>query len=215
MSKLNVIFREYQEVDYFECEALVNKAWGFDQLFAPQALCDLAKGLYTKGAVLASNDKQVVEVDGKVVGFLFGLNEYGKKPGSHLLFGLSVLWRLMWIKDEQPNGKKALLSALKVHEKNRASILASGKSEIVLFVVSEEYQGQGFGKRLWAGFKKHCQENGVSSIVVETNRLGASSFYELLGFSHLNEFDSPLHEFATPKGQACLYQYDLQIGSSN
>lgn len=212
---MNEIFRQYQAADYFECEALVNKAWGFDQLFAPQTLCDLAKALYTKGALLASNYKQVVEVDGKVVGFLFGLNEYGKKPGNHLLFGLSVLWRLMWIKNEPPNGKQALLFALKVHEKNRASILASGKSEIVLFVVSEQYQGQGLGKRLWAGFKQSCQENGVSSIVVETNRLGASSFYELLGFNHLGNFDSPLHEFATPKGQACLYQYHLQIGASN
>lgn len=211
---MNVILREYQETDYSECEALVNKAWRFDQLFAAQPLCDLAKCLYTKGSILSSNYRQVVEVDGQVVGFLFGLNEHGKKPGNHFMFGLKILWRFMWIKNEKPNGNLALLSALKVHEQNRTSIHTRGKSEIVLFVVSEEYQGQGLGKRLWNGFKQHCQEGGVPSIFVETNYLGASSFYELLGFRRLGTFYSPLHDVVTPNGQACLYKYELKMRAS-
>ena len=77
----------------------------------------------------------------------------------------------------------------------------------MLFVVGSEYQGQGFGKRLWHRFRTICEESGVSSIIVETNKLGASRFYELLGFSHLGDFDSPLHEYATRGGQACIYEY--------
>lgn len=200
INEMNEIFRKYKESDYSQCEELVNKAWGFDHIFAPRALSDIAKCIYTKGSVLGSNYRMVVEVDGKIAGFIFGLNEYGRKPGKNILFGLSILLRLIWVKSEKPEEKKELLSAIKVHEQNRTNITGRGKSEIVLFVVSKEYQGQGFGKRLWSGFKAKCEDSGVSSIIVETNKLEASSFYELLGFSHLGDFNSPLHEFATRGG---------------
>jgi ribosomal protein S18 acetylase RimI-like enzyme len=77
----------------------------------------------------------------------------------------------------------------------------------VLFVVGQEHQGRGFGKWLWSGFKEQCTKHEVSSIIVETNTLGASSFYEHIGFKHLGDFDSPLHEFAIKGGQACMYEY--------
>lgn len=47
----------------------------------------------------------------------------------------------------------------------------------------------------------------MDSIIVETNKLGASGFYEQVGFKHLGDFDFPLHEFATKGGQACMYEY--------
>jgi len=203
------IFREYRDGDYEQCEELVNQAWGFEKIFSPKALSDVAKLIYTKGSVLGSNYKLVVEVDEKVVGFIFGLNEYSKKPGRNILFGLGVLWKLVRIKDGKPD-KNNLINALKAHEKNRSGIVDRGRSEIVLFVVGNEYQGKGFGNKLWSGFKNQCIKSGVSSIIVETNKLGASSFYERIGFKHLGNFDSPLHEFATKGGQACMYEYTCQ-----
>lgn len=206
---MECIFREYIARDYSQCEELVNQAWGFDKIFAPKPLADLAKCIYTKGSVLSSNYRMVVEIEGKVAGFIFGLNENNKKPGRNLLFGLSVLWRFFRIKTEHPEDKKALVNAIKIHEQNRSNIVPKGKSEIVLFVVSKEYQGKGFGKKLWSGFKTQCNDSGVASIIVETNKLGASGFYEMLGFKHIGDFDSPLHEFATKGGQACMYKYVL------
>ena len=203
------IFRGYRDSDYDQCEELVNQAWRFDRIFSPKALSDVAKYIYTKGSVLGSNYRMVVEVDRNVVGFIFGLNEYSRKPGGNLLFGLGVLWRLIFIKSGKPD-KNDLLNALKVHEKNRADIVDKHRSEIVLFIVRNEYQGKGYGKKLWIGFKEQCVRAGVDSIIVETNKLGASSFYEGIGFKHLGDFDSPLHEFATKDGQACMYEYSFQ-----
>lgn len=204
---MNEIFREYQNSDYQQCEALVNQAWGFDSIFAPQALANVAKCIYTKGSVLGSNYKSVVEIDGKIAGFIFGLNEFDKQPGRNILFSLHILWRLFRIKSQHHGDKKKLLTAINTHEQNRSKIVNRGRSEIVLFVVSQEHRGKGLGKKLWSGFKAHCIRNGVTSIIVETNKLGASRFYEQLGFKHIGDFDSPLHEFATKGGQACMYEY--------
>jgi ribosomal protein S18 acetylase RimI-like enzyme len=204
--KMEGNFREYKINDYILCEELVNQAWRFDKIFSSKALSDIAKLIYTKGSVLGSNYRSVVEVDGKVIGFIFGLNEYAKKPGRNILFGLSVLWKLIRAKSDKTE-KNDLINALKIHEKNRNIIVDRGRSEIVLFVVHSEYHGNGFGKNLWAGFKEYCIKSNISSIIVETNKLGASSFYEHIGFKHLGNFNSPLHEFATKNGQACIYEY--------
>lgn len=200
------IFREYKDSDYEECEELVNQAWGFDNIFSPKALSNFAKLIYTKGSVIGSNYKMVAESDGRVVGFIFGLNEHSIKPGINILFRLGLLWKLIWLKGDKPD-KKDLINALQAHETNRTNVAQRGRSEIVLFVVSKEYQGKGVGKKLWFSFRDMCIESGVESVIVETNKLGASSFYEQIGFVHLADFDSPLHEFATKDGQACMYEY--------
>ncbi len=201
------LLREYREEDYVQCESLVNQAWGFDKIFAPEALANLAKGMYTKGSVLGSNYRMVVEVDGKVAGFIFGFNERSRKLGLNLIYRLTMLWRLIRVKTEKPKNKNDFINAINDHEKNRNKLISIGKSEIILFVVGKEYQGRGYGKQLWSGFLNQCKNSGVSSILVETNKLGASSFYELMGFRHLGNFDSPLHEFATKSGQPCIYEY--------
>jgi len=207
MSNMEPVFREYEDSDYEQCQALVNNAWEFDKNFKPQELANLAKCIYTKGSVLGSNYRNVVEVDGKVAGFIFGLNEVEAKPKRNILFGLRILWRLLRIKRMEYKDKKKLINAINNHEINRSKVVERGKSEIVLFVVGRSYQGLGYGKRLLSDFLLHCKSSGVKSIIVETNKLGASSFYEKKGFKHIANFDSPLHEYATRGGQACMYEY--------
>ncbi len=85
--------------------------------------------------------------------------------------------------------------------------MGKGKSEIILFVVDPACQGIGIGKKLLSEFIAQCKSSGVKSVIVETNKLGASSFYEGVGFRHMGNFYSPLHEYATKDGQACMYEY--------
>jgi len=201
------LIRDYRDSDYEYCEALVNDAWKFDRNFKPQELSDAAKCMYTKGSVTGSNYRKVVEINGEVVGFLLGLNEMSTKPQRGVYFGLSMMWRILRIKEMSFGDKKQLFRAINTHEVNRSRIVDRGKSEIVLFVVAQKHQGAGHGKKLLSEFITQCEDSGVRSIIVETNKLGASSFYESVGFKHIGDFDSPLHEYATKGGQACMYEY--------
>ena len=200
------VIRDYQETDYDQCQLLVENAWSFESNFRPRELADLAGVIYTKGSVLGSNYQKVVEIDGKVAGFIFGRNEASFKPKRHILFGLRVLWRLLRIKNLPKLERKRLVNAMSIHEKNRLEVVESGKSEIVLFVVAKEYQGLGHGKRLLSGFVDSCRSSNIRSIIVETNKLEAASFYEGVEFKHKANFDSPLHEYASKGGQACIYE---------
>jgi len=207
MSNTEPRLRKYKNADYEQCEALVNSAWSFDKNFRPQELANLAKYMYTKGSVKGSNYRNVIEVNGKVIGFIFGLNEAENRPGRNIIYGLGVLWRLFRIKNMERQSKKKLLSDINTHEINRSKVVDRGRSEIILFVVGKDHQGFGYGKALLSDFLSNCKNSGIKSVIVETNKLGASSFYEKVGFEHIADFDSPLHEYATKGGQACLYEY--------
>ena len=124
-----------------------------------------------------------------------------------MLFELSILWRLLRIKGMTFKDKKKLINNINTHEINRSKVVSRGKSEIVLFVIDPKHQGFGNGKRLLSEFTSQCKNSDVKSIIVETNTLEASSFYEGVGFKHIANFDSPLHEYATKGGQACMYEY--------
>ncbi|MCG8016930.1 MAG: GNAT family N-acetyltransferase [Candidatus Thiodiazotropha sp. 'RUGA'] len=210
---MDIIIRPYKPSDYQLCEALVAQAWGFDEIFKPAEMSALAKYLYTRGSLISSNYRRVAEHDGRLVGFIFGYNEYAVKPKGKLLFTLQLLWRLLTVSGHRPDDKKRLIRAIEEHQKNRTAIVGQGRSEIVLFVVADDYQGVGVGSRLWCGFESHCTSGSVQEIIVETNRSGASGFYEKLGFELIADFDSPLHEYATKGGQACMYEY--QTGQSS
>jgi ribosomal protein S18 acetylase RimI-like enzyme len=204
MGEISMQSREYIDSDYKICESLVNNAWGFDKNFKPKEFADVAKCMYTKGSVIGSNFRRIIEANSSVVGFIFGLNEMSQKPKRNLLFGLSIFLRLLLLKGVTFKDKRRLFKALNTHEENRSKVVARGRSEIVLFVVDLNYQGMGNGKNLLSEFILHCKELGVRSVIVETNKLGASGFYEGVSFKHISDFHSPLHEYVTKDGQACI-----------
>ncbi len=203
------MLRDYDERDYVACEALVNEAWEFDRNFRPPSLAGLARKIYTRGSLLESNYRRVVEEDGAVVGFLFGYNEFGSRVRGNTLFALSIFGRLFCLKGLPFRHKRTFLAAIYNHGLNRSRVVRGKHSEIVLFVVKRDRQGKGYGKRLVSDFLSHCRAAGVETLVVETNSSGASGFYEHQGFVHIGDFDSPLHEYAAPGGQACMYQRAL------
>lgn len=201
--------REYIESDYKQCSELVCRAWAFDSVFRPDELTALAKDMYTGGALTASTFKSVAVSKGEVIGFIFGMNRTLYKARINLKYRLSMLWKINKIRSSSPNIKD-LIRAITEHERNRSVLVPKKRSEVVLFVVADSYQGKGVGKALWNNFAKRCCELNESEVYVETNKRGASRFYENIGFRHLSNFDSPLHEIATPSGQACIYVYDIK-----
>ena len=207
MDEEKYTIREYRDSDYPICESLVSNAWQFDENFKPKGLADIARCMYTKGSVINANYHTVVEFDNKVIGLLFGLNENTTPPKKSLLFGISILLRILFLFGTPYKEKTRLLKAITTHVENRIKIAKPGRSEIVLFVIDPKHQGKGCGKKMFSKFLSHCEQSGVESIIVETNTLGASSFYENIGFKLMGKFDSPLHEYATKDGQAVMYEY--------
>lgn len=192
----------------------MSNAWKFQENFQPKELADINEYIYTTGSIALSNYKKVIEVDNKVVSFLFGFNEKLSVP-SHdfqkIGSKLSLLKTIMMIKNMSFFDKFRMIKATFVHEMNKAKLVKHGSSEIFLFVTDPEYQGKGYGQILFEGFVKNCKDMGVEIIHIETNTLGASSFYERVDCVHKGDFFSPLHAYTTKGGQACVYTFKIEV----
>ena len=214
MQEGNLMIRDYEVSDYEACKTLVNEAWEFDKHFAPRELSELCLYIYTFGSLAQSNFSRVVVQNSKVVGFLFGVNFKATvpEPELHSFYAqLKLLKRLFFIKGMTLKEKFSFLKATQTHQMNRAELIEGKRSEICLFIVRSGEQGKGYGKKLLAEFMQFCKQHQVDSIIVETNRVEASSFYEHVGFTLIGDFHSPLHDFQTgPDGQACMYECILQ-----
>lgn len=204
---MEINIRKFEHHDYDPCEELVNEAWHFDKIISDKNLSKTALRLYTKGGLCSGNVNLVAVDHGKVVGFLFGFNILNKaKPKGKLNLALDAFIAFNFKKMDKVERNK-FIKALTDHHKNRTEIEPGKESEICLFVVSQDLRGKNIGTKLWEKFRDSCITSGVKRIRVETNKLGASSYYEKLGFTLVSNFYSPLHEIATPDGQACMYEY--------
>jgi ribosomal protein S18 acetylase RimI-like enzyme len=204
---MDINIRNFEHQDYDRCEELVNEAWHFDKIISDKNLSKTALRLYTKGGLCSGNMNLVAVDQGKVVGFLFGFNMLAKsKPRGKIKLVLDAIISFNFKKMDKIERNK-FIKALTDHNKNRIVIEPGKASEICLFVVSQDLRGKNIGTKLWEKFRDSCITSGVKRIRVETNKLGASSYYEKLGFTHVGNFVSPLHELATPDGQACMYEY--------
>lgn len=199
--------RNFEKQDYPFCEELVNEAWHFDKIFTDKNLSKIALRMYTKGGLASGNINLVAIVQGRVVGFLFGLNHLSKaKSRGKIMLAIDSIISFNFKKMDKIE-RDTFIKVLTDHNKNRTRIEPSKSSEVCLFVVSQDLRGKNIGTELWETFRDSCIATGVKRIRVETNTLGASSYYEKQGFTLASNFDSPLHELATPNGQACMYEY--------
>jgi len=204
---MEINIRNFEHKDYDRCEELVNEAWHFDKIISDKNLSKIALRLYTKGGLCSGNMNLVAVDQGRVVGFLFGLNILAKtKPRGKIMLAIDSIVSFNFKKMDKIERNK-FIKALTVHDKNRNNIDPGKASEVCLFVVSQDLRGKNIGTKLWEKFRDSCIKSGVKRIRVETNKLGASSYYEKLGFTLVSNFDSPLHRIATPDGQACMYEY--------
>jgi len=175
-------------------------------------LATLNEYTYTTGSIALSNFIKVFEVEGKVVALLFAYNENMPVPKhdfQKISSKLKIVKELFVIKNMPFKEKIKILKSMAVHESNKAKLIKHGSSEIFLFVTDPSCQGKGYGKQLLSAFFEYCKNAGVQAVQIETNRLGASTFYEKVGCQLKGDFDSPLHEYTTKGGQACAYEYIL------
>ncbi|WP_430933108.1 hypothetical protein [Saccharicrinis sp. 156] len=88
-----ISIRNFEQQDYDRCEELVNEAWHFDKIIADKNLSKTALRMYTKGGLCSGNMNLVAVYQGRVVGFLFGLNHLAKtKPRGRIRLALDAIF---------------------------------------------------------------------------------------------------------------------------
>jgi ribosomal protein S18 acetylase RimI-like enzyme len=191
----------------------VNRVWHFEKHFYPPELARVLSRIYVASPLALSNFIKVVEVNKKLCGFLFGRVENlpRRESDDSGLFGqLKIISKLFFTPGASLKRKLSLLHKIYLHEANRRKAEDEVDSEILLFVVDPDQQGEGWGKKLASSFIECCVENEVKKVVLETDAESDYGFYNHLGFSVKGDFYSPLlKEFSGKSGKTYIYELDL------
>lgn len=208
------LIRSYRDSDIECCQYLVNKVWHYDKHFYPAELAKTLTQIYVTSPLATSNFVKVVEVDNKVCGFLFGKVENlprRRSEYSGLIGQMKIIGKLFSVRGVSIKRKLSLIQKIYLHERNRMKVEGEIDSEILLFVVDPDHQGEGWGKKLVNAFIESCLENKVKKVVLETDNESNYGFYNHFGFSIKCEFYSPLlAEFSGESGKTYVYELDLE-----
>jgi len=134
----------------------------------------------------------VASCDGQIQGFVAGVVQqsgfYRRLLNKQKWkFALAAVWPLF----KKPSIAPRLLMALKRPAEARE---ASAEACLMSIAVRPEVEGQGVGKRLFAGLYREFAESGVPAICLTTDRdlnNRANRFYQKIGFELVRCFTTP------------------------
>ncbi len=196
----DILFREVNKHDYNDLKVLINDAWHFEKYTNnPNSVKHILNAnMHT--ALLTQNYTQVAELNGEVVGFLYGRVDGRSIPLKNLTHLPYILFHgacLLLKSRHERNLVRGFFNLIKVYTKLLQNTKSEYDGELVFFVVSSKCRGKGIGKQLLNNYLDYCRQNSVKNIYVYTDENCNYGFYDFNGF--------------TPKGRLPV-SFDLHSG---
>ena len=203
--------RSFRSEDLPKCYEIVALSFGVSERISPRILADFLAKLYVESSVIESSKAFGLEVDGEVVGFLFG-----RLPDEPLIQGrysgffgkLAMIGELLFLKGVSLVSKWTWVKNVIEHDRRSPDL--GTKCEVTLFAILPAAQGLGGGRILLEAFIDHCVSNGQSDLYLETDASSNFRFYKHLGFKHIDSFNSPIAAaFSGESGETFVYHKAL------
>ena len=175
---MNITYRKMNRGDYQAVKALIRQAWFDEYEFSDRVKNSYARA-YLRIYLADSNYRMVACDDDKVIGFLLG--KHRKVKFSVRLCNLFLLFwiRFGFIFTKPGRRKNKILSKTenvnkRLHKKHEKYLF----NELALFIIDEEYQGQGIGTHLEKDFSAFLKDNGEEYLYLFSDTYSNYQFYE-------------------------------------
>lgn len=209
----NIVYREIEKCDYETVKNLINKAFDFESFIDNKDVLDKCLNIYLRACLSSTTFSSVAVKNFQVIGLILGSS---KNKNTLLNFlkhnialGYNVASLLLKSKKDKKNlkGYNKILSAYDALMKNRKDDF---QGCIELFIVSNECQGLGVGKKLVSQLIDYMKNNTVSDIYLYSDSNCNYGFYDSQGF---NKIDSQsvnlLNSPTSPILDVYLYGYTI------
>ncbi len=197
MSATTYRFVPYAEKYFVGCVDLVMSTWNFHSSFVDVPCNRVIYEYYLKTCLNWNHHLDVIVGDKEqVVGILFGSKEdisYIEELKFSRKDILNNKWKNKKIQDGFFGNQEVAKQQLSRFIMNDAlgeedACLFSG--EVNLFIVSNELQGQGLGRKLMDRYIEFCRNNQLESVFLWTDEDCNHSFYSRYGFSLHKRFNT-------------------------
>ena len=184
-----VIIRDVEERDFAGIKEIINKTWGFEEIFGTEEGLETALGIYFNQVLYGNSFGKAAILDDKVVGVIFAFAN-GEIPKYRMMMDDSTEYILTLI-NLQENERKAIYEYMSKLGSAYEELL-DGKDDFYdgtldFLIVSEEARGLKIGKRFLDEVETYFKERNAESIYVFTDTMCNFGFYEHMRFSRQNK----------------------------
>lgn len=181
--------KNYEKKYFKSCLDLVENTWHFDRIFSSGV-----SELFFRKKLHDSAYRKVIIKDNQVIGLFFATDEK-MSPLKRIRQKIAFLNDEMWFKAKKKDFSDYLEAKdFKESYKKIDQLIEINKenfdSEIALFIVSSEFQGQGLGKSLLNQYFKYCKKNSFKNLILWTDYDCNLEFYPKAGFTLYGTFTS-------------------------
>lgn len=175
---MNIQYRKMNRGDYQAVKSLIRQAW-FDEYEFSDKVKDSYARAYLRIYLADSNYRMVACENDKVVGFLLGKHRKVSFPVKFCNLFLLFWIRFLFIFSKPGRRKNKILSKTenvnkRLHKKHEKYLF----NELALFIIDEEYQGQGIGTKLEKDFSNYLKEKGEEYLYLFSDTYSNYLFYE-------------------------------------
>ena len=181
-----IVYREVDKRDYGDLKKLINDAWHFEKYINKPKSVQHMLNANMRLALLSQNYTQVAELNGEVVGYLYGRVDGKSIPLKNLVHIPHILYHgasLFFKSRHERNLIRGFLNMIKVYMKLLKNTKSNYDGELVFFVVSSKCRGKGIGKKLLNNYLDYCRRHSVKNIYVYTDVNCNYGFYDFNGFT--------------------------------
>ena len=207
-----VIIRDVEEKDFAEIKEIINKTWGFEELFESEEGLETALGIYFNQVLYGNSFGKAAILNDKVVGVIFAFAN-GEIPKYRIMMDDSTEYILTLINLSE-NERSAINEYMGKLDSTYEELL-EGKADFYdgtldFLILSEEARGLKIGKRFWDEVESYFKKCNAKSIYVFTDTMCNFGFYEHMGFSRQNQ-KSIEFIFDDKKAELDVFLYDYKF----
>lgn len=207
----STLYREVKKRDYGYLEDLINRTWKVDSFIEGRGMVKRILGMYLCDCLMNSTFGLLAEVDGEPAGVLLGRANGEPYSFGRLWNSVYMLFSLSALPFTSRSNRKMIMEYVRVLRVYRDLLESRGhlyQGEVVLLIVSEEFQGYGIGRGLMNRLKAYFSSLSVSRFYVYTDTCCNYGFYDSQGFTLTDQEDLTLHVEEGPLPMTIyLYSY--------
>ena len=215
---MNLTCTPYKKEYFEEAARLMSQTWHFnEELENPKDPSLIYKMYFQESLQDSQYTDFIVDENNRVLGYLLASAPTLTTPLTIIKSKILQLGTMIEITGHIALGhlgtrKKALsvIAAADELDKETHKNTEQFDSEVVLFFVSSELRGQGYGQKLMERYYAFCRRNNIRKIFLSTD-LGCNfGFYDHHGFTRHREFHHELLSRPEQKYNGFIYSKQIQ-----
>ena len=209
----NLTIRPMEQKDIAPIKTIIKNIWEWDSLAETEDVLEAVIAIYFNPVLHEATFGAVAELNGKVVGVIFGTIKNDTKQYKPLAEELSVhALTLAGASDvDRASIREYFLKERKAYQDLINDCAGDYDAVLEFLILDDSAQGLGIGKKLWLNLKEYFKDKAVKRIYLYTDNESNYAFYESQGFTRrkaLNvvyNFNGEIWENLT-----YLYEYSLK-----